>query len=966
MSELKITGNPNPIVGKEELYSVNQLLPSPLPFQNLSNASINPFEETVDWSVHVLENGRWIKKEENNKRGNKVSYKFIQKSLERKGIRILAKRGEQTARLDIKPQKAESPKIDSIQFLDKNGNKPTKPFAYGQTLKARVHCLHMENRRVYATLWEDDAAGGGHDKANEKNKMKTLPGTVKGGIADIDFVLEPDFAKIADAIKSKGDTSEGKTHEYYVTAEILNTKTASKNTNVANPSYKDTTAKPATPKKQTPAQKKGPSKKQEKEKSVLDDVIDWWEGLIKIEPKIVPNPTPPTGNNPLKIGEVDKTPKEEQVKIEGIITAYFAKEEFTKETTDVDGQHQYTFANKNDNIDRNKIAGIIKKKVDVQVKANKKYAKLDDIKNALTSESYAKGATISFNLYKLGAEFKKINSAPLEEEVYVIAKTFLLDGKEVTITIKEKDAILVGSDTDLTFLEGKEGGSDITKLKATVENGIAKVKIKLRPKADEDLKKWKEKLLKGKKQEAYTYKFKSGNIITATNKKQFATIILNNAKEGKQGNTKIENGKTAFADDVEKALENKTYIGGDTITFDTYKTQVENLWLKAECQGDTKKHEGEYLKKDGEYFVIGKKCVCEERIRAFMRMLRIGEGTEKEKGYTTQYSGTQFTDMTKHPENVITAGNYSSSAAGAYQIMRYTWWWLGGEKLTDDNKKAGVYEEYHDYIKKYSIPDFTQESQDKLCVIILKHKRPGSLVLITNNQIKESLEQYGSYEWASLPPGRYGQPTQNMDVALAKYEEYLKDELTETTNLYIKKGFMKEFGIKCNCLTNNSNNEVTLHFDGITAVETALSAKTKNILKEVGKASGNYNIHITSTARTPHDQARIMYENCENTGANVQKGIYAASGDAVVDVYTAGKNADFSQEQIITNMENKINELGPEKVSKHLANPDILNTFDISYGKLTDKTKFLAEINKRSELDTVLVENNCYHVQINQ
>lgn len=302
MSELKITGNPNPVVGKEELYSVNQLLPSPLPFQNLSTTATNPFELPVEWSVHTLEKGRWIKKEENNKTGNKVSYKFIQKSLERKGIRILAKRGEQTARLDIKPHNAESPKIDSIEFLDKQGNKPSKPFAYGQTLKARVHCLHMENRRVFATLWEDDAPGAGHDKANEKNKMKTLSGIVKDGITDIDFVLEPDFAKIADAIKSKGDTSEGKTHEYYVTAEILNTKTASKNTNVANPNYKDTTAKP---KKQTPAQKKGPSKKQEKEKSILDDVIDWWEDKIKIDPIVLPNPIDAI-NSVLKIFQPDE------------------------------------------------------------------------------------------------------------------------------------------------------------------------------------------------------------------------------------------------------------------------------------------------------------------------------------------------------------------------------------------------------------------------------------------------------------------------------------------------------------------------------------------------------------------------------------------------------------------------------------------------------------------------------------
>lgn len=319
----------------------------------------------------------------------------------------------------------------------------------------------------------------------------------------------------------------------------------------------------------------------------------------------VPEFKTPTNNTPLKVGTPDKDPEEEEVKIEGIITAYFAKEEFTKETAEVDGQHEYKFANTNNNIDKNKIATIIKKKVDAQVKAEKKYAKLEDIKNALTLNSYGEGDPITFNLYKLGAEFKKINSAPLEEEVYVVAKTFLLDGKEVSITIKEKETIVVDADADVPVLEAKENGAELTTLKAIVENGIAKVKIKLRPKADEDLKKWKEKLLKGKKEGTYSYKFKNDTTITADNKKQLATIICNNAKQGKQDNAKIADGKTAFADDVEKALENKTYKSGDTISFDTYKTQAENLWLEAECQGDTKKHEGEYLKSDGEYFVIG-------------------------------------------------------------------------------------------------------------------------------------------------------------------------------------------------------------------------------------------------------------------------------------------------------------------------------------------------------------------------
>jgi predicted chitinase len=320
----------------------------------------------------------------------------------------------------------------------------------------------------------------------------------------------------------------------------------------------------------------------------------------------------PTNTAPLT---VDTTPVEEIVRTEGIVTAYFAKEEFSLETTDIAGQHEYKFKTSNTNVNKDNIATIIKNRVDPLVKADKKYAKLDDIKNALGS-SYEEGQTISFNLYKLGAKFIKINSAPLEEEVYVVVKTFLLDGKEVSITIKEKETIVVNGDAAVPVLEAKENGEELTALKATVENGIAKVKIKLRPKADEDLKKWKEKLLKGKKEEAYTYTFKSEETtITVDNKKKFAAIILKNAKEGKQGNTKIAAGKTAFADDVEKALENGTYISGDTISFDTYKTQAENLWLKAECQGDTIKHEKEFLKRDGEYFVIGgSNCSCNRDI----------------------------------------------------------------------------------------------------------------------------------------------------------------------------------------------------------------------------------------------------------------------------------------------------------------------------------------------------------------
>jgi len=226
MSDFKIIGNPDPVVGKEEFYSVNTFLPSVLPFQN--PASNNSFEQPVKWEIYILENGRWRKTKENDKTGKRISYTFLQKSLERKGIRILARRGEDVARLNITSHPAEKPKIESIELLDKNGQKPAKPLSYGQTLKARVHCLHMEKHKVSVTLWEDDAAGAGHNKANEKNLIQTLSGVVANGKADVDFLLRPSFAKIA---KQNGP-EEGKIHEYYVTVDFNKNKIASNNVNV--------------------------------------------------------------------------------------------------------------------------------------------------------------------------------------------------------------------------------------------------------------------------------------------------------------------------------------------------------------------------------------------------------------------------------------------------------------------------------------------------------------------------------------------------------------------------------------------------------------------------------------------------------------------------------------------------------------------------------------------------------------
>lgn len=307
MSNFKIIGPSNPEVGKEIIYKTsNSNLPLSLPGQ-IKPEEKNPFSEQVKWSIYILEYGKWILKEKNNKTGLTANYTFTEKSLRRQGIRIVALFGNEKATLDIKPQHSIERKIVKVELCDALGNLQTKPFAYNQTVLARVHCLNLDNCTVHVTLWEDDAPGAGHSEINKNNKAITKSELISNGIADVKFKLAPDFAKMADAQVAKGAKSEGKMHEYYVTAEVFRQQTkSSNNINVINPNdkvadakaapHKPASKKPATKPAKTkpvgPAAKKAPSKKQEKKipEPASGTLYDWGESVLKAMSTTLPDP----------------------------------------------------------------------------------------------------------------------------------------------------------------------------------------------------------------------------------------------------------------------------------------------------------------------------------------------------------------------------------------------------------------------------------------------------------------------------------------------------------------------------------------------------------------------------------------------------------------------------------------------------------------------------------------------------
>lgn len=119
-----------------------------------------------------------------------------------------------------------------------------------------------------------------------------------------------------------------------------------------------------------------------------------------------------------------------------------------------------------------------------------RHAKKETILDALEDQKVKcmKGDKVTFALYKLEATYTKIHSASWGEEVYLVAYAMGLDGKEVTLTIREKEPVVVAENANVPVMEAKENGARLTELKAVFKNGIAKVKVKLRPESDDDLK----------------------------------------------------------------------------------------------------------------------------------------------------------------------------------------------------------------------------------------------------------------------------------------------------------------------------------------------------------------------------------------------------------------------------------------------------------------------------------------------
>jgi muramidase (phage lysozyme) len=136
-------------------------------------------------------------------------------------------------------------------------------------------------------------------------------------------------------------------------------------------------------------------------------------------------------------------------------------------------------------------------------------------------------------------------------------------------------------------------------------------------------------------------------------------------------------------------------------------------------------------------------------VKAFLAVIRAGEGTSDPDGYRRHFGGSHFDSFADHPRKAITAGlgrnQYTSTAAGAYQFLTRTW---------------------NGLVRQYGFADFAPKTQDISALALIDGRKALDDVLA--GRFDEAVRKC-SLEWASLPGSPYGQPTKTLGQARATY-----------------------------------------------------------------------------------------------------------------------------------------------------------------------------------------------------
>jgi len=155
---------------------------------------------------------------------------------------------------------------------------------------------------------------------------------------------------------------------------------------------------------------------------------------------------------------------------------------------------------------------------------------------------------------------------------------------------------------------------------------------------------------------------------------------------------------------------------------------------------------------------------------------------------------------------------------------------------------------------------------------------------------------------------------------------------------------------------------------GPNARPAALTDFSRGVLTDILRAAGLSRAVISSTSRSPADQARVMFANLEREGIEAQRRLYREPGRKVIEVYRQAKLAGQGAAAIQALMTGEIVRLGPTSVSRHASDPKILNVFDVAPGSIANRPAFEARVRAEGRVARFLLPptDPGYHLEIPQ
>ncbi len=149
------------------------------------------------------------------------------------------------------------------------------------------------------------------------------------------------------------------------------------------------------------------------------------------------------------------------------------------------------------------------------------------------------------------------------------------------------------------------------------------------------------------------------------------------------------------------------------------------------------------------YDIRYSQAYVERNTNAILSLIGNSEGTGS--CYNFMVGHKTFSSFAEHPNIAQPFGTQKSTAAGRYQFLYSTW-----QELVEAN----------------DFSTFAPMNQDVAAIYYMETK--GFVTPTKTLSRPEFVQAMNSlsYAWASLPPGRYGQPSKSMDEAWSIYQRY--------------------------------------------------------------------------------------------------------------------------------------------------------------------------------------------------